>query len=146
MNYYDRENNVWYDKKIINFLSQINKGRFVSMWDYFIDTNLQNFTDDINEDFDVDIEGLTIQKIIFNMIFNENFTGKDIEFSSLDINGDKYIIPMENNVRKKSTYFEPESYFTPEMLRIIEDAEKKTAGKQPNQPNGQEAADEDSEN
>ena len=59
---------------------------------------------------------------------------------------DKTFDTGENNVRKKSTYFEPESYFTPEMLKIIENAEKKTTGKQPNQPNGQEAADEDSEN
>ena len=101
MNYYDRENNVWYDKKIINFLSHISKGRFVSMWDHFIDTNMVNFTEDINEDFDVDIEGLTIQKIIFNMNYNENFTGTDIEFSSLDINGDKFIIPIEIIVGKK---------------------------------------------
>ena len=101
MNYYDRENNAWYDNKIIHFLSQISKGRFVSMWDHFIDTNKENFTEDINEDFDVDIDGLTLQKIIFNMNFNENFTQTDIEFSTFDINGDKFIIPTEIIVGKK---------------------------------------------
>jgi hypothetical protein len=101
MNFYDRENNAWYDKKIIYFLSQISKGRFVSMWDHFIDTNIQNFTEDINEDFDVDIDGLTLQKISFNMNFNENFTGTDIEFSTFDINGDKFIISTEILVGKK---------------------------------------------
>jgi len=49
--YYDRENNIWYDKKIINFLSKTSKGRYTSIWGHFIDTNIQNFTEDINEDF-----------------------------------------------------------------------------------------------
>ena len=56
MNFYDRENNAWYDKKIIYFLSQISKGRFVSMWDHFIDTNMENFTEDINEDFPAGVQ------------------------------------------------------------------------------------------
>ena len=59
---------------------------------------------------------------------------------------DKNFDPRENNVRKKTVYFEPESYFTPEMLKIIEDAEKNTLGEQPNQPKGKETAYEDSEN
>jgi len=101
MNYYNRENNVWYDKKIINFLSQINKGRFVSMWDHFIDTNMENFTENINEDFDVDIEDLTLQKITFNMNYNKNFTDTDIEFSTSDIDGEKFKLPTEIIVGKK---------------------------------------------
>lgn len=74
MKYYDRENNIWYDKKIKNFLSQISKEKFFSIWDHFIYTNAQNSTEDINEDYELEIDDLTMTKICFSINFNENFT------------------------------------------------------------------------
>ena len=94
MNYYDRENNVWYDKKIKNFLSKISKGKFISMWDYFIDTNVQNFTEAINEDFELEIDDLTLTKISFRIKFNGNFSETDIDIISSDINGELFKIPL----------------------------------------------------
>ena len=102
MNYYDRENNLWYDKKIINFLSKISKGKFVSMWDYFIDTNIQNFTEDINdEDFELDFDGLTLTKISFKINFNKNFSETDIEILCSEINGESFKIPLRKSNGKR---------------------------------------------
>ena len=102
MNYYDRENNLWYDKKIKNFLSKISKGKFVSMWDYFIDTNIQNFTEDINnENFELEIDDLTYTKISFCVNVNENYSETDIEILCSDIYGDPYKIPLRKSYGKK---------------------------------------------
>ena len=101
MNYYDRENNVWYDKKIKNFLSKISKGKFVSIWDHFIYTNVQNFTDNINEDYELETDDLTITKICFSINFNKNFTETDIEITSLDKYGDPFNIPLRKSNGKR---------------------------------------------
>jgi hypothetical protein len=101
MNYYDRENNVWYDKKIINFLSKISKGKFVSMWDFFIDTNVLNYTEDLNEDFELVLDGLTPTKISFLINFDKNFSETDIDIISSDINGELFKIPLSRTNGKR---------------------------------------------
>jgi len=104
MNYYDRENNLWYDKKIINFLSQISKGKFVSMWDYFIDTNIENFTEYINDEyFELWLDDLTLRKISFRINFVKNFTETDIDIISSDIYGELFKIPL-NRINGKRQY------------------------------------------
>ena len=103
MNYYDRENNVWYDKKIINFLSKISRGKFVSIWDHFINTNVQNLTDNINEDeyFELLVDDLTITKIHLRVYFNKNCTETDIEISSFNIYGEPFKIPLRKSNGKR---------------------------------------------
>jgi len=101
MNYYDRENNVWYDEKIKNFLFKISRGKFVSIWDHFIYTNIQNFTENINEDYELELDDLTMTKICFSINIIENFTETDIEISSFDIYGETIKIPLRKSDGKK---------------------------------------------
>ena len=65
MNYYNREKNDWYDNKIKNFIKQISKGKYVTMWDYFIYTNSQNFTSEYGDYIEFYLDDLTPQKITF---------------------------------------------------------------------------------
>ena len=101
MNYFDRENNIWYDNKIINFLSKISKGKFVSMWDFFINTNVLNYTEDLNEDFELVLDGLTPTKISFLINFDKNFSETDIDIISSDINGELFKIPLSRTNGKR---------------------------------------------
>lgn len=85
MNYYNRVTKKWYDEKIKKFLSKIAQGKYVSMWDFFINTNQIPL-----QAIDYDSEGnvvsyflddLTLSKLIFYVRYNGNYSESDIELS-----------------------------------------------------------------
>ena len=84
MNFYNREKNIWYDIKINNFLIKISKGKYVSMWDYFISTNQEKvtyFDDEGNVNYYSD--DLNILTITFNARFIGNSSYTDIKVKTI---------------------------------------------------------------
>ena len=73
---------VWY--KINNFLLKISKGKYVSMWDYFISTNQEKvtyFDDEGNVNYYSD--DLNILTITFNARFIGNSSYTDIKVKTI---------------------------------------------------------------
>lgn len=101
MNYYNRETNKFYDKRIINFLRQISRNRFISFWDYFINTNYENMTMDANGIYESDIEDLTLTRIIFKVNFHGKQYDNFIHIFSYDKDGEEFEIFFNPKKGKK---------------------------------------------
>lgn len=116
MNYYNREKNEWYDYRIINFLNKISKGNFVSMWDYFVYSNIQKYYSDLDRQFILDISDLTLIKIIISLKYISHFSESDIEFFSYDKNGDLFQIFYDKSTLKRN--YEGISFITIDLSNI----------------------------
>ena len=101
MNYFNRDMNVWYDIKIRNFVKQISKGIYVTMWDYFIKTNFQNFTDEYGDYIEFLLDDLTLQKIIFCVDLHGKNYDNFIQFFSYSENYEFFEISFDKNKGKK---------------------------------------------
>ena len=101
MNFYNRDTNKWYDDRIITFLQRIGKGKFVSMWANFIYSNMENVTENLGENFDFDIEDLTLIEITFSIKYVKDYSDVGIEIYTLDGNGESFQISFGVNNAKK---------------------------------------------
>ena len=101
MNYFNREINNWYDKQIPKFLKQISKGKFVSMWDYFIETHYENISMNSDGFLSVDIVDVSLLKITFNVNFRGNIHDDFVSIFSYDKNGEEFYISFDKKNRKK---------------------------------------------
>ena len=72
------------------------------MWANFIYSNMENVTENLEENFDFDIEDLTLIEITFNIKYVIDFSDIGIEIYTLDRNGESFKIPFgENNAKKQ---------------------------------------------
>ena len=116
MNFYNRENNEWYDYKIINFLKKISKGNFISMWDYFVHSNTQKFYSDLDRRYILDISSLTLLKIVISIQYIGKFSENDLLFFSYDKNGELFQIFYDKNTIKRN--YEGISFITIDLSNI----------------------------
>ena len=67
MNYYNREKDIWFDKKIQNNFLQISKGKYMKMSEYYIKSNKEIFIEpNHDDDYLIKLGNRKPLKIIFN--------------------------------------------------------------------------------
>ena len=101
MNYFNREKKIWYDEQIPKFLKQISRGKFVSMWDFFIETHYENVSMNYDGLLVVDIKDIILTKIIFNVNFHGNIFDNFVRIYSYDKNGNEFDISYNKKNTKK---------------------------------------------
>ncbi len=73
----------------------------MTMWDYFIKTNFQNFTDEYGDYIEFLLDDLTLQKIIFCVDLHGKNYDNFIQFFSYSENYEFFEISFDKNKGKK---------------------------------------------
>lgn len=86
MNYYDRENNIWFNKKIGQNFKSIYKKKFINPNDYFIESNKETVSTRTRDDtLIIRIGKKKVITIIFNaFILTDNLSGVGFGISTYD--------------------------------------------------------------
>ena len=100
MNYYNRENNTWYDKKIGNNFKQISKGKYIRPLEYYGKTNSLTTYVDANYEMYIKFTNKKPLKAIFNIKYDESVFN-DISFGTYDKNGGENYIDLGKSKIKK---------------------------------------------
>jgi len=103
MNYYDRENDIWYDDKLKENFLEISRGKYVKPKDFYIKTHFETVTIPYYEGtFLIKIGSRKALKIILNMrLTGILFIDCDISIFTYDITGIAFDIDSKKSVGKK---------------------------------------------
>ena len=100
MNYFNRENNEWYEKKIGDNFKQISKGKYIRPLEYYGKTNSLTTYVDSNFEMYLKISNKKPLKAIFNIKYKES-AFYAISFGTYDKNGGINIIDLKKSKKKK---------------------------------------------
>ena len=103
MNYYDRENDIWYDEKIKENFLQISRGKYIKPKDFYIKTHLET-VNNIYSDGNIQLK--IGKRKALKIILNVRLTGTlfmDLDFSIYSYNafGRTFQIKFEKSNGKK---------------------------------------------
>jgi len=118
MNYYDRENDIWYDEKLKENFMQISRGKYIKPKDFYIKTHLEIVNNLYSfGNLQIKIGGRKALKIILNV----RLTGilfTDLEFSIYSYNafGKTFQIKFEKSNGKKQ--YDGNSIFIIDISKI----------------------------
>ena len=102
MNYYNREKNEWYDKKLGDIFKKISKGNYIKPYEYIINTN--NLTYDIfnNQDYlFITIGSNKLITIIINVVSKNYYPNYFFIFKSVDKNEHEVLFEVGDKYRKR---------------------------------------------
>ena len=100
MNYFNRENNEWYEKKIGDNFKEISKGKYIRPLEYYGKTNSLTTYVDTNFEMYIKISNKKPLKAIFNIKYKES-AFYAISFGTYDKNGGINIIDLKKSKKKK---------------------------------------------
>ena len=103
MNFYNRKTNEWYDEKIRKIISDISKGKYIKLEEYFIMSSTQTIsTIDNYGDLVLKIGNKKTNKIIFNVkISGKRFEQNDFFVYCFDYNHEYLKIEIKKENGKK---------------------------------------------
>ena len=103
MNYYDRENDIWYDNKLKENFIEISRGKYIKPTDFYIKTHFETVTTSFFEgSLEIKIGTRKAVKIIFNVrLTGILFIDFDISIYSYDSLGTLVDINFEKSDGKK---------------------------------------------
>jgi len=103
MNFYDRENDIWYDEKLKENFMQISRGKYIKPKDFFIKTNFETVTMTyIQGSIELKISNRKALKIILNVRINGTlFIDANFNIYSYDSNGKSFPIKFGKSDAKK---------------------------------------------
>ena len=102
INYYNRENNQWFDEKLINCINKISRAKYINIYEYYSMSNIEIQPAPIDEILNINLGIRKPLKIMINVKLI-GYKGIDLEFmiSSNDKNTEFFEINCGEENRKK---------------------------------------------
>ena len=118
MNFYDRTNDIWYDKKIKDNFLQISRGKYIKPKEYYINTTFESVdTHFILGDLIINFENKKVLKIIINARTN-GVLFVDFDFKVYTYDKNSYSIQIYFGKENSKKQYDGTQIFTIDVSKI----------------------------